>query len=140
MQPSTTSMEPSSRRVTGCLWFSPCAERGYNKNRKGLQQEPKGVGTRWFFGMVQNVDNVANIRYSCVSKREKVKETRENLENFKMERENGAGGGPFQSIKKETFALAPSFGLAICDTSSKCARAEGHSDRQIPMRSPLHSL
>ena len=67
--------------------------------------------------MVQNVDNVANIRYSCVSKREKVKETKENLENFKMERENGAGGGPFHSIKKHTFALAPSFGLAICDTS-----------------------
>ena len=90
--------------------------------------------------MVQNVDNVANIRYSCVSKREEVKETKENLENFKMEGENGAGGGPFQSIKKDTFALAPSFGLAICDTSSKCARAEGHSDRQISLRSPLHSL
>ena len=67
--------------------------------------------------MVQNVDNVANIRYSCVSKREEVKETKENLENFKMERENGAGRAPFQSMKKETFALAPSFGLAICDTS-----------------------
>ena len=69
-----------------------------------------------------------------------MKETKENLENFKMEGENGAGGGPFQSIKKDTFALAPSFGLAICDTSSKCARAEGHSDRQMSMRSPLYSL
>ena len=90
--------------------------------------------------MVQSVDNVANIRYSCVSKRKKGRETKENLEKFKLEGENGAGGGPFQSIKKDTFALAASFGLAICDTSSKCAPAEGHSDHQISMRSPLHSL
>ena len=46
-----------------------------------------------------------------------MKETKENIENCKMERENGAGGGPFQLIKNDTFALAPSFGLAICDTS-----------------------
>ena len=42
--------------------------------------------------------------------------------------EDGAGGGPFQSIKNDTFALAPSFGLAICGSSEKCARTEGHSD------------
>ena len=59
-----------------------------------------------------------------------MKETKENLKNFNMERENGAGGGPFQSIKKEACVLAPSFGLAICDTSSKCVRAEGHSECQ----------
>ena len=56
--------------------------------------------------MVQSVDNVANIRYSCVSKRKKGRETKENLEKFKLEGENGAGGGPFQSIKKDTFVLA----------------------------------
>ena len=59
---------------------------------------------------------------------------------IKMGIDYGACGGPFQSIKKHTFALAPSFGLAICDTSQKCARAEGHFDRQISMRSPLHSI
>ena len=52
--------------------------------------------------MVQNVDNVANIRYSCVSKREKVKETKDNLENFKMEGKNGAGGGPLPGLSQKS--------------------------------------
>ena len=69
-----------------------------------------------------------------------MKETKENLETFKMERENGAGRGSVQWMKKDTFALAPSVGLAICDTSSKCVGAHGQYDRQISMRSPLHSL
>ena len=48
---------------------------------------------------------------------------------IKMESKNVPCGGPSRSTNIGKFCLAAAFGLGICNTSQKCARTEGQSDR-----------
>ena len=76
---------------------------------------------QWFFMVVVGVLMV-------VPKRENLFKTQK-VAKFKFERENGTGGGPMRAIEIDTLALGPSFRIVFCDRSSKCAPAEGQSDR-----------
>ena len=46
-----------------------------------------------------------------------MKENKENLEKFKMERENATCGGPLRLIEIDTLALSASFRIVFCDVS-----------------------
>ena len=59
-----------------------------------------------------------------------MKENKENLEKFKMEREIATCGGPLRPTEIGVSVLGPSFHIGIYERSRKSALDEGQSDRR----------